>query len=283
MLFPLRNAGQLQIQLLLAQAQECLFNGGGANVLTYDMTDLTLEIDTVQPHPSYLELIDAMCAKPESEGMYYPFDAHLVGVQQLPQSAGGAVTQTSLIMSKASPNVRSVHFAMSPQAGLGAQTYPGCSTFASNGLDQGQWQLRLGSLYAPGFPTQGSARNVAELAGSYNVAQPNNDQCGIFDRDTYTQTTLAAGGAAPAVYGPNTSAGYASNLLYPWADACTNGFNFDQLKRTEDLLQGFDTRQTGAQIQLDLKYAPVETPTITFAIRFTRALVFSEGSVKVDG
>lgn len=282
MLFPLRNAGQLQIQLLFAQPSECLFNGGGANTnLTYDLTDLTLELDTVQPHPSYTELIDGICAKPESDGLFWSFDAHLVGVQQLPQSAAGAVTQTSLIMSKASPNVRSVHFVMSPQTGLNQVTYPGCSTFASNGLDQGQWQIRLGSNYYPGWPSQGSARNVAELAGSYNIAMPNNDQCAIFDRDTYTQTTAAAGGAAPNVYGPNTT--QTTNLLYPWADACVNGYCFDQLKRTEDLLQGVDTRAVGAQVQLDLKYAPVETPTITFAIRFTRALVFSEGSVKVDG
>ena len=101
-LFPLRNAGQLYLQLNLASAIEaCIaIQNGAANVPNpaFKISNLTMEVDFVDLHPSYIAMMDEIMERPEESGVRWAFDAHLVSSQNMQAGDG----PQSVIVSKAS-------------------------------------------------------------------------------------------------------------------------------------------------------------------------------------
>lgn len=262
--FPLRNAGQLMIQLLFAQPTQCMYNAGGA-AASYHVSDLVMECDVLTCHPEYTALMDGICARGEKDGLALAFDAHLVS-QQNP----GAGTSVTVISSKASQNVRAAHFTCQPTTSLGNTAYFQNSTFNANNLTQ--YQYRVGSLYYPAFPSQGLARNFFELASSFNSPSPSVGQVSLIDYDQYRGTTTVQGNEA------NPS-------LFPHASCYIAGFSFDNLKHSEVMdHDGVNTlSQSGAQIALDIRLPAGDVGVVTSYIRFTRTLLFADSGVKVEG
>lgn len=269
--FPLRNAGQLMIQLLFAQPKQCLYNGGStaaADVPNYKVTDLVMECDVLTCHPEYTALLDGICARGESEGLALSYDSHLVS-QQNP-GTGSSVT---IISSKASQNVRSLHFTCQPSSTLGNTGFFQNSTFNCNDITQ--FQLRVGSLYYPAFPSQGLARNFMELASSFNSPSPSVGQVSLIDYDSYRGSTTYA----------NNAWTEENPMLYPHASCYIGGYCFDNLKNSEVLSHdGINTlSQSGAQIALDIRIPAGDVGTVTTYIRFSRTLIFADSGVKVNG
>lgn len=264
--FPLRNAGQLYIQLLFAQANQCIY-GVATSAATYSVTDLVMECDIVTAHPEFTALLDEICARPEKEGLAMAYDSHLVS-QQTP-GAGGRVT---VIASKASQNLRSLHFTMMPANAIGVQTYFQNSTFNSNDITQ--FQMRVGSQYYPAFPSQGLSRNYMELLNSFNSPSRAVGQDCLIDYDQYRGTCSAAGVDA-------------NPLLYSHAASWVSGICFDNLKHAEVLTHdGINTlSQSGSQIAVDvaIRDAAGNVGAVTTYIRFTRVILFAESGVQVLG
>jgi hypothetical protein len=283
-LFSLRNAGQLYIQLLFASPQEALFKGTTVPDAAYSVTDLVVEADIVTAHPSYTEMIDAICAMPQAEGLAYAFDSHLVSVQQVPGGAGSRQTFT-IIASKATQNCRSLHWILQPQAGLSTQAWMEQSTYNCN--DTEQWQIRIGSVYYPAFPSQGLSKNFMELMSSYNSASASVGQASICDAQSW-KTTTKSDGTAYSVTAPIFGAGVqqADTQVFPYSDQYIGGYCFDNLKHAEVLSHdGVSTlAMSGSQIQLEIRCVPAEAGTaVTYFIRFTRTLVLAENGTQVVG
>lgn len=346
-LFPLRNAGQLIIQVQFADALECCYAGflrpsarhaGGTNTLVdytswqqpgdvaigYRIDNLELECDIVTAIPEYTSILDSICSRPADKGLAIAFDSHLSSLQQVTgtaesvygQAAGGGSAQTfTLIASKGSENVRSFHWTFSPLAGIRSPFYLQNSTFPAYNLKQ--WQIRVGSVYYPAFPSQGLSKNYMELLSSVNAPMPSVGQASLINYDMFRQSTpsyqwyLATPpglpAPTPAVLGSGTLEAYryepaagvfsamtnktVGNTLQIdpgtsfMADAYIGGYCFDNLKHAEPLSHdGLDTRAiAGGMIQLDFTCEPLEAFCVVFHIRFTRTIVLAENGVSIIG
>ncbi len=286
-LFPLRNAGQLYLQLNLASALEACVSTRSSGTINpnYRIKNLTLDMDFVDMHPMYLSMMDSIMERPEEDGVRWPFDAHLVSAQNI--SGAG---QQSVILSKASQNMRQIAVAIQPQDGLSAVDYPQNSTFANPGFKD--IQVRCGSLYFPAFTSVGEHRAYSDLASAYG-SPASLDKSGLVDvRNYYKGTPYAAGSLNAA--GTNN---YSDMWLWSYC--------FDRLKHAKLAgldLDGINTLSTsGSQIVVQLN-AELITGTeasvasqppaagkgignaiLTGVLRFTRIVEIKGGATRVIG
>jgi hypothetical protein len=354
-LFPLRNAGQLIMQIQFADPQECCFAAPvvstrpGAGVsgcslsgktsstgtvtiksfgipsATYTVTNLELECDIVTAIPEYTAILDSICSRPADKGLAIAFDSHLSSLQQVTSAAAsspgaalgnGSQQSYTLIASKGSENVRSFHFTLSPTAGLRSFEYLQNSTFPA--YDMQQWQLRIGSVYYPAFPSQGLSKNYMEMLSSVNAPMPSVGQASLIDYNMFRASTptVAWTQASPAIGPADAKVNYewfsgafsrlegtavsadgviipagVTNLLqidphvHAFSDGYIGGYCFDNLKHAEPLSHdGLDTRAiAGGMIQLDFTCRPLEAFAVVFHIRFTRTIVLAENGVSIVG
>jgi hypothetical protein len=297
MLYPCRNAGQLYLQLQLASAAEAAFHFTTANgqtatgAPTITISDITLEMDYVSLHPSYVEMMDKLMADPAEDGVMWAYDAHTVGSAQL-NSAGG---DQSAVFTKASQNLRSIHVVAQPTGAPSSVNYGPQSTFVNPGCVN--IQTRAGSLYFPAFQSIGNARMAMDLFESYGSPAAV-DKASIVDALNYNEySPVAASGAAPTIYligvngatttavgTPAAVAQRASSDCWAW------GYCYDRLKRAklEHLdLDGINTLSTsGSQIVVQIGTAPTgdsSALTLTGILRYTRILKLHGGATQILG
>lgn len=276
MLYPLRNAGQLYLQINLNDAiSACVAYRADANAVApaFKISNLTMEMDFVDLHPSYISMMDEVMEDPSSSGVRWPFDAHLVSAQNMQAGAG----PQSVIVSKASQNLRAISVGIQPQAGLSLTTYPKNSTWANGGFTDIQY--RIGSLYYPAFTSIGEHRAYFDLQNAYG-SPASLDKSGVIDTDNYYLTT------APAT---SIKAGQSQ----AFADCWLHAYCFDRLKhaRLDGVdLDGVNTLTTsGSQIVVQLNrsgaagVAAIAAPVMTAVLRFTRVLEVKGGATRVIG
>ena len=336
-LFPLRNAGQLILQIQFADPVECCFAApvvfanpgaplhssilstyGGQPQVTYTASNLELECDIVTAVPEYTAILDSICSRPADKGLAIAFDSHLSSLQQvtsmatpLPNNAlGGGAEQTfTLIASKGSENVRSFHFTLSPTAGLRNYEYLQNSTYPC--YDMQQWQIRVGSVYYPAFPSKGLSKNYMEMLSSVNAPMPSVGQASLVSYNMFRSSTPSPSWVAASIANPLNGSVYAwdcgsfGNLksipvsgaggltgqaaidaqCASFSDGYIGGYCFDNLKHAEPLSHdGLDTRAiAGGMIQLDFTCRPLEAFAVVFHIRFTRTIVLAENGVSIVG
>jgi hypothetical protein len=217
-LFPLRNAGQLIIQIQFADALECCYAGylypiahapngtavqdlstfkaPGTVAIGYEVSNLELECDIVTAIPEYTAILDAICSRPADKGLAIAFDSHLTSLQQVSTqnvpkygtASGSGQSQTfTLIASKGSENVRSFTWTFSPSAGLRSPYYMQNSTFPAYNINQ--WQLRVGSVYYPAFPSKGLSKNYMEMLSAINAPMPSIGQATLINYNMYRSST----------------------------------------------------------------------------------------------
>ena len=286
-LMPLRNAGQLYLQLNLASATEACVCPAGVSAPTYAISNLTLEMDFVDLHPQYIALMDEIMERPDAEGVRWAFDAHLVSAQNI----GGGNGQQSVIISKASQNMRSIQVITQPTAGLSAVTYPKQSTFCNPGFVDIQY--RVGSLYFPAFASIGEHRAFADLQSAFGrVASV--DKAGVIDIQNYYNATATAGTMGVA-YPYNGGLAPGGSVYQAYSDMWTHAYCFDKLKSAvfgkggAPDLDGINTlSSSGSQIVVQLNAniasASVNEPlTLTGIVRFTRVLEIRGGATRVIG
>lgn len=287
-LFSLRNAGQLYVQLLFAPNEEALFNNKNSDPASYQVTECVLECDIVTAHPSYTDMVDEICSRPESEGLAYAYDAHLVSVQQVTSAVSQQNTFT-VIASKATQNCRQLSFVQQPQAALSSQGYLSQSTFNANNTNQ--WQIRIGSVYYPAFPSQGLSKNFMEVLSAYNAPMASVGQGCLLDLESFSQTTSSAEIASDPAYTQTNNwstlgAALPDNGTFAFADKYIGAYCFDNLKHAEVLSHdGVNTlAMSGSQIQLEIRCTPIDANTaITYFIRFTRTVLLAENGVQIIG
>lgn len=277
MLYPLRNAGQLYLQINLNDAiSACVAYRADANAVSpaFKISNLTMELDFCDLHPSYISMMDEVMEDPSSSGVRWPFDAHLVSAQNMQATAAGQSTEQSVIVSKASQNLRAISVGIQPQTGLSLTSYPKNSTWANGGFSSIQY--RIGSLYYPAFASIGEHRAYFDLQNAYG-SPASLDKSGVIDTDNYYLTTSPA-------------ASIKDGQTQAYADCWLHAYCFDRLKhaRLDGVdLDGVNTLTTsGSQIVVQLNTGSAlagVAPVMTAVLRFTRVLEVKGGATRVIG
>lgn len=292
-LLPLRNAGQVYLQLQLASAIEAtvgyLQGAGVAPSPAVQISNLTMEVDMIDLHPTYLAMMDKMIEDPEGEGVRWAFDAHLSATALIPANAG----DTSAIYSKASQNLRAIQVISQPSAGLSVFGFPQQGCFGNPGFRN--IQVRVGSNYYPAFMSVGEARAFQDLQNAFGSPGNSVDKSGVIDTKNYYLATPAAGLAAGTVQQSNNngtlinagSAGSSANAAYLGADAWSWAYCFDRLKHAKFSgtdLDGINSlTASGSQLVVQINCNPTEAQTLAAFIRYTRVLVLQGGATRVIG
>ena len=303
-LFPSRNAGQLYLQLNLASALEACIawqpaGAGSTPVPNFSISNLTMEIDYVDLHPTYLEMMDSLIESPTGEGVAWAFDAHLVATQNIGASA--TPTQQSVVVSKASQNLRSLQVLCQPQAGMSSGGYFAQSCFNNPGFVDIQY--RIGSLYYPAFTAVGENRAFIDLQNAFGSPE-SIDKCGLIDTQNYvlyTPTTATllntyagascktnnAGTMTALQPATSTSGVLPKAWNYQFSDCWMYAYCFDRLKHAKYHgidLDGVNTlTSAGSQMVVQLNGAIQEASVIVAIVRFTRILKLGGGATSVIG
>ena len=267
---PLNLLGEMVVSFTLASNAEGIFqitNSTG----TYALTDIFMECDLVQPHYLLQELMTKQANADGENGIVIPYESAIV-------SQGQTITSgtNSVIISRATNNLRRLLYAQQLTAGTSVQTFPSVSCFGYNATTS--WQVRCGSLYFPSQPATTLARCAGLLQGTYGEAV--NDKPGIYNIITYGTTTAANGQ-------PTLSFGSAN--AYPkfaWADNFIVGYNFDSYKNTAGTnvldADGLSVLgQAGSQVVVQVAQTGSVTPVI--ALLATRYLSLMNGQLRIIG
>lgn len=267
---PLNLLGEMVVSLTLASNAEGIFQITNTNG-TYALTDIFMECDLVQPHYLLQELMTKQANNDGENGIVIPYESAIV-------SQGQSITSgtNSVIISRATNNLRRLLYAQQLTAGTSSQAFPSVSCFGYNATTS--WQVRCGSLYFPSQPATTLARCAGLLQSTYGEAV--NEKPGIYNIMTYGMTTAANGQ-------PTASFGAAN--AYPkfaWTDNFIVGYNFDSYKNTGGTnvldADGLSVLgQAGSQVVVQITQTGSVTPVI--ALMATRYLSLMNGQLKIIG
>ena len=264
---PLNLLGELVVSFTLASPQEALWQPTGNSDGSYSLTDIFMECDVVQPHFMLQELMNKVANSEGENGIVIPFEAPIVSQGQTLTSG----SNLSVIVSRATNNLRRLLYAHQLTAGTGSINFPGVSTFGYNACTS--WQVRIGSLYFPSQPATTAARMFGLLQTAYGEAV--NEKPGLANRNIYEETTSATGVATKVTSNRNA-----------YADMFIVGYNFDSYKNTS-ATQVLDADgvsvlgQAGSQVVVQVSQTGSVTPVI--ALVATRYLSLMNGSLKIVG
>ena len=295
---PLSQCGELVIQLLCAQNAEAIFQLPGSTGATYSLTNIFLEVDLIQPHYLYQEMLNRVTQMEGEQGLVVPFNAVISAQGQSVTSSG----QANIVTSLATNNLRKVMVTMTPTDSLGSINFPVVSCFGNNYLTG--LQFRVGSLY---FPSQ-EAVNTGSIfwmtESAFNGGEPVHHRNGLIDYNLFLKTTSPSGyqttSSTSWVSPPAAVAATGSPQQY-WGDSCVLAYGFDNYKGGEALdADGISVLgQAGSQLVTLLRIAPATgtnatttqltrayigsgvTPTIH--LERTRYLVLKNGSLRIEG
>ena len=272
---PLSQCGELVIQLLCATNAEAIIQRSGATDGAYTLSNIFLEIDMVQPHFLYAEMLNRVTQLEGEQGVVVPFNAVISAQGQSVTSSG----QANIVTSLATNNLRKVIVTMSPTGNLADINYPSVSAFGNHSLTG--LQFRCGSLYFPSQEAVNTGSIFWTTCSAFAGGDPLHVRNGIVDIQTFTKTT------GPQPVGFNVT-GVTQKQYF--ADSCVIGYGFDNFKGGEALdADGICVLgQAGSQLVTLLRIAPNLTyftsgVTPNIHLERTRYLVLKNGALRVEG
>ena len=267
---PLNLLGELVISFTLASTVEAMFQlGAGGGATGYALTDIFMECDLVQPHYLLQELMTKQANADGENGIVIPYESAIVSQGQTLQNG-----TSSVIISRATNNLRRLLYAQQLTAGTSVITFPSVSCFGFNATTS--WQVRCGSLYFPSQPATSLARCSGLLQSTYGDAI--NDKPGVYNIVTYGCTT-AANGTVTTSWGGN-------HPKFAWSDNFIVGYNFDSYKNTGGTnvldADGLSVLgQAGSQVVVQVAQTGAVTPVV--ALLATRYLSLMNGQLRIIG
>lgn len=254
-LFPARFANNLLIQMQLEAASAAIFSVAASTGVSYTLSNIYLNIDTVTLNPAFTAFLQDQVMSPNGAGLTLPFNTKISAQGQAQANNG----ENTFVVSRASKNLRRIAVVQQPTSALGATavTYPEISTFPSAGFNTrgqagasvGQVQLYIAGQYYPLFPARGSdAYWVAHQA--YNGHPLTDSDGGIVNYRSWGTTTGTTGGSSV-----NTGSS-------PFSDQWIFAYDLSKMVGTSDMLAFDGVDSTGnAQIQVTIKTGAAECAT----------------------
>jgi len=252
---PLRNVGNFELTLFLEDPSSCFFNpfSGSMAAAAYSVSDVSLEVDTVQLAAPIVQLYDRLSADTsETGGVKIPVSVDVV--QSINYSGGSG--QKSVSISRGTTALTSVSIVKRDQAQVGTSTGQSLSSFQP--FAQSRAQFRLGSRLYPTTASDSFARFATETAHAFGNLN-NLYAGGLVTRPTYEANSTTQG-------------------------AFTYAYNFRRVLTEELGLDGENSIQSGSIIQYDVTdNAGVSTVVLTAIIESLRYVELKGSAVNVLG
>ena len=272
---PLGVLGQLSLTLLTGSNGEICFQNSASTDAYYSLRGVYLEYDVVIPATPYADILNKMATDPSEGGLILPYESTIMASSgTIPSSA--TLSETSVIVSRATNNLVRSFFIMQPQALLQAYNFPIQSCFGFGQTQKVQW--RIASQFFPSIPAEGEGSMWAMSQEAYGAAG-NSENGGCINREMWHQDTSKA--AAAIVPTP-----YYGNRKFNWSDSFIPAYNFRNVKGLADQvdLDGVSLSQaSGAQLVFAITCAPGATMTPTLGVVATRMISARAGAITIVG
>ena len=279
---PLNTLGEINLTLFTGSAGEVVFQAPNAVNGDFSLAGVYLEYDIVVPHPALAEMLHKMANDPSEPGLNMPFESTIMAAG-VTIAASDSLTETSIIVSRATQNLLRSFLVQQPTTLLNAKNYPSQSCFGHAGTYRIQW--RIGSQYFPAIPAEGDASMWCMTQSAYGSANANEDGNAI-NRELWRTYTTAIGAGAGWTTLPTTSDGFQK---FAFGDSFIPCYGFQLVKGDAEPLavDGISlSGASGSQAVVVITSAPATaggsvTPTVGLvALRFISA---HAGSVRVLG
>lgn len=271
---PLSILGELSFTFYTGSANEVLFSTSGGTP-DFCLKGCYLVADIVIPHPAYAEVLARMASEGAEGGLSMPYESTIVSQGGVMPASASALTDYSIIVSRATNNlVRSIVM-LQPQARLTSSQYPIQSCFNHAFTNKIQW--RVGSQFYPSIPAEGDVDMWATSASAYGTAGLN-EQNGVANRILWAQTTPIAQVAAHT----NGEGAY----KFAYADKFTPAYGFRIVKGAaeEVAMDGVSLAgASGSQMVVAITSAPAVDTAPFVSMVATRVIQAANGQVRVLG
>ncbi len=252
---PLRNVGNFELTLFLEDPSVCFYNpfAGSMTGASYRVSDLSIEVDTVQLNGSIVSLYDRLTSDTsETGGVILPVTVDVV--QSINYSGGSG--QKSVSISRGTTALTQVTIVKRDQAQVGVPTAQSLSSFQNFG--QTRCQFRLGSRLYPTTQSDSMARMLTETAHAFGNLN-NLYAGGLVNRENYENNDTNQG-------------------------AFTYAYNFRHVLTEELAIDGENSIQSGSIIIYDFNdNAGVTTVVLTAIIESLRYIELKGSAVNVSG
>jgi hypothetical protein len=271
--WPLNHMGEIVFQFTLAQASEAVFQATGNTDGSYTLSDIFMEADLVTPSHAYSQVLNMLVNDDNEPGLVIPVETTIT--QQGQSISSGASVESSIVVSRATNNLRKVVLVAQPTAGLASANYPSVSCFPNNTFSQ--FQARTGSLYFPSQPANSLARAFWMSQEAFNGGEPLHAYNGVANWNTYgltTATNLSL--TSPSTYNVGQLIGNDKFVL---------AYNFDNFHGGERLeADGVSVLgNSGSQLICILRNSPGEAITPTVSLVATKYLHLKSGGLRIVG
>lgn len=285
--FPLRSMGEMVLQFTCANNEEAIFSPAQTSngTVSYQLKNIFLECDIVVPHPSYSSLLDHVTQMESEPGLTIPVESVIVSQGQSISASPTSFSESSVVTSRATTNLRQIIYAVQPRDALSVATYPSVSCFPDAGFGSIQW--RIGSLYFPSQPADTLARAAMTTYAAFGEPA-STDKTSVWNSQNYDTTSVpgigifvsrpdAGGATAPPVRTTNR---------FNYSDFAPKAYCFDSYKNTSDPLDADGVSilgQAGSQIVSVVRHASPVDITPTIVLKATKYLHLKNGGLRVIG
>jgi hypothetical protein len=280
---PIALTGELSLVLITGSAREVMFQQGTQADCDYSLANVSIEYDIVVPDQRYMSLLQKIASDPSDAGLNMPFESSIVTAGASITASASALTENTVIVSRATNHLLRAHIVQIPTALLQSQNYPSQSCFGHAGLFS--YQFRIGSQVYPQVATQGDASMFNTSLSAYgSVTQENGS---VVNRALWSVATDM--GTTPGtikVYETAETSASTTAIKFGFADSCIPSYGFQTVKGGSEPLDVDGVSLAGAsgsQLIASLVSCPsvAYTPFICLvALKFLKA---SGGAVTVIG
>jgi hypothetical protein len=277
---PIALTGELALVLIAGQPNDVLFATSATAGGDFSLSQISLEYDIVVPDARYMAVLQKV-AMDDAAGLLIPYESSIVTTAASIGASASALTETSLIVSRATNNLLRAAVVQVPTALTAVLGFPSQSCFSHAGTFS--IQFRIGSQVYPQIAAQGDASlfNMSLLAYG-SVMQENGS---VANRCLWGNSTNGATAGTPAVF-ETSEAASGGSVKFAYADRFVPAYGFQTVKgaATPSMVDGVSLAgASGSQLIVSLISAPgvAYTPfVILTALKFVKA---AGGAVQVLG
>ena len=197
---PISLLGELQIVLITGSPGEVLFDSTQGSNGDYTLSQVSLEYDIVVPSTPYMSLLQQIAAEDgERGGLNMPFESSIMvgtGTLGTEGSLATALSETTLIASRATNHLLRSSVVQIPTLGLTSLGYPSQSCFSHGATYSAQW--RVGSQTFPLIAAAGDASLYNMSLNAYGSVEQ--EQGSVVNRVLWANSTNPTTAGTAAVF-----------------------------------------------------------------------------------
>jgi hypothetical protein len=220
---PIALLGELSLVLVTGSAGEVMFHNTASPAADYSLSQFSIEYDVVVPDARYMAVLQKVAA--EDGGLNLPFESSVVTAGGQIAASGSALTETSVIVSRATNHLLRAHVVQIPSTVLQSLGYPSQSCFTHAGTWSVQW--RIGSQVYPQVAATGDASLFNMSLSAYG--SPVQENGAVINRMLWGNATNPATAGTPAVF-ETAQAATGGNAKYAFADSFIPSYGFQTVK-----------------------------------------------------